>query len=180
MEVPGRLAYGCTSLAAAWPFGGTEIGLLADSVLAWDVPVSYLEYEEYGSETVEVVTEGEAWSLACVLRSWDSDALSLFAPNSSVGAVTGKRVVSTPGTNRAGYLWSARGTALVFAPESVVAGHDDQHPLVVFHKALPHPARSAKLELRLGRKWGLPLVVVPVRSAAGRMADVGFRGDISL
>lgn len=180
LEVPGRLAAGCTSLSTAFPHGGTALGFVGEIVAVVDAPVRIVRYEEHGHEFAEVVSAGEAWAIMGTLRSWDDAALALYALNSAAGTTTQRRVVTAPGSNRAGYLFSGRSTPLVFTPETVIAGHDAQHPLVVFHKAIPLPRAQARLELRLGRQFGLPIAFAALRDANSHAASVGFRQDLSL
>lgn len=180
MEVPGRLSFGCTSLSTAFPHGGTEIGLTHEVEVTDDLPRRLLTAEEWGGEVYDAVAGGQNVSLKAVLRAWDDDAVNLWMLNSSAGTVTQHKVIGVPGTNRAGYQWGGRTTVLVFTPESVIGGNDDQHPLVVFHKAMPIQARTVRLPLRLGKKWGLEVEIIGIRDSSDRISKVGFRKDLSL
>jgi len=179
LEVPGRLAWGCTDLTAAFPHGGTELGFVGQVAFEPGEGVQEITAEETG-RVVEVVATITRPVLTAVLRDADDDALGHVFLNTSTGSTTGRTVVDIGGTNRAGYLYAGRSGVLVFTPESVIEGNDDVHRMVVFYKAVPHTQAQAKLALVLGTKEEIPVAFIGIEDSSGRLVKAGFRADLSL
>lgn len=180
MDVPGRLAYGCTDLTTAWPHGGTGLGFVDKAFLDFDHRVYPITAEEYGGEIVDEVAMGVNILIRAVLRDDDPDAVSQVALNSSAGATTGYRVWEWPGTNRAGYFYSARGTVVVFTPQSVIDGDDDQHDVIIFYNALPRLQDSLSIAHHAREERQYPLAFRAVRDGSDRLVKVGRRADLSI
>jgi len=177
-HVPGQLCVDATDLTAAFPHGGTALGEVADAVLIREAPVQLISAEEFGNEPVEAVSGGEAWSLAASLRSWNKQAYSEFFLNAAAGGTSGHPLVQGSGTNRAGYLYSARSAVFVFSPMNL-----DLHPMVVFYKGMPMVEDTSELAFHLGGdadRLEVPVVIVGIRDGSDRVIKVGRRSDISL
>ena len=179
LRVPGKLVINPTDITAAFPHGGTEIGLVRDSQLRFGYRTDLVHAEEWGGQPVESVYCGEVALFAAVLREWDDDALSNVFPNTGTGAISGNRTilgrVSGGSFNRAGYLLSGKSFVLCFSPRSV-----DRHPMVIVRKAIPMVEETALLQLSLAEELGIGVVFQAIPDSSGRLYDVGKRGDLTL
>lgn len=177
LRVSGRLCWNPTDLSGSYPFGGTALGLVRSAALRVRETPHVIRAEEFGGIPVEAVYTGEEYVLACVLSSWDADAVSLTSEDSSAGGATGRRVLSSrPGASgaRAGSLVSSRSGILYFSPES------DSHPGVLFRKALPFREGISEWALRIAEEFGIPQLWLAVPDADGDTLQVGLRQDLSL
>lgn len=179
LRVPGRLVWAPTDLTTAYPMGGTEIGFLKKHAVELREPKVEISAEEWGAEVVEVVSGGERVSFVATLADYDEDALAQVFLNSSVGSVTGRRIIGGS-TNRAGYLYGSRSGVLAFVPESVISGNDDVDRMVIFHNAIPMVEAQAKLDKQLDLVDQVPVVFVATRTALKPSYEMGFRADLSL
>ncbi len=177
-NVPGQFAVDCTDLSTDYPHGGTALGKVRDVILTVDAPIQFARFEEYGQEIVEGYHGGEAFAFTAFMRQWDDDAYASCFLNTSTGSPSGKSVVESPGTDRAGTRLSANSRVLVFSPIDV-----DTDPVVVFYKAMPMVKQTADLNLELGgrvKEFGLPMVWVALRDASGQTMKMGRRSDITI
>lgn len=175
LAVPGRLCYGPSSLSSDYPHGGTGLGEVQQIVVSPNYTTQVITYETYGSEVTEEIHTGESWVIAATLRTWDSDAISTIFPNSAAGATSGHRVIHGVGSNVAGYTLSSKAVVLVFSPYNA-----DMHPMVVMYSAVPLVEASARLELKLGTQFGLPVMFRALRDSSNRQVRMGMRADLSL
>jgi len=149
------------------------MGIVRDVELDTSEPVHLVRGEEWGNEVVEGVSLGQAWVLACILRTYDPKALDVVFLNSSTGATTGWPVVEHGGTNRAGYLYSARAAVMAFTP------FDLDHSLsVVMYKVLPMLATEPRSAFGCAKEWDVGCVFVPIQDAAARRVKMGYRKDL--
>ena len=178
VAVPGRLCVNPANLAAAFPHGGTALGIVKAVSVRPGVSYQEVTAEEYGGERIEVVATGEAWVLAAILRSWDHDALSRFFPSEVVGG-SGQPLVTHPSlvadTGRAGRLLSASSIVLCFSPDSPA-----NHPGLVMHRAIPMLDAAIETNLSLARPQEIAVVFAAIRSAAGKSVSWGRLADIAL
>jgi hypothetical protein len=172
--IPGKLVLNPTSLTAAYPGGGTELGIVQDIVLTIEQPYKFIEAEEFGGQRVEAVVTREGCALGAVLRAWDKDALNRVFPNTALGAVTGKRKVSAPGTIRPGEKLSDRSVVLVFWPDD-----RDRHPFFVMWRALPAIQETSDIQLKLNEEFGLPVMFFGIQDTSGRLYTMGLPHDIT-
>jgi hypothetical protein len=174
LRSPGRLSYGATSLATAYPHGGTALGIVRAIAAAPNERFVDVIAEEYGGETVERLFMGQSWTISAILRSFDPAALALVAPNSTTGTVSQERIVTEPGTVRAGHPRATAGVKLVFSPDAPDA------PYLVLYRAIPSIEASATLQFGRSVETELAIVFTGARDASGRMIAWGRSEDISL
>jgi len=174
LQVPGQLCHTPTSLTAAFPHGGTALGEVSQVVVSPNYTVAYITYETYGTEVTEVVHTGESWVIGFSLRTWDEDALNKVFVNTAAGATSGHRVVHGAGTNPAGYTLSSKSLILCFSPDNA-----DQHPMVMFYKAVPLVDASARLAMRRGTNLEFPIMFRALRDSSNRQVRMGMRSDLS-
>ena len=180
MDVPGRLAFGVTDLTAAWPHSGTGMGFVDKVFVDWSAPVYPVTAMEYGGEVVEEIALAENVILECVLRDDDPDAIGKNALNTSAGSPSGFKILEAGGTNRAGYFYTARQSVVVFTPQSVIDGEDDQHDMVVFYNALPRMAESQRIAHHANTERQYALSFRATRDSSNRLVQIGRRSDLSL
>lgn len=177
--VPGRLSFGATGLAGAYPHGGTALGIVKAIALRPGATYEEVTAEEYGGERVEVVATGEAWTLAAILRSWDADGVARIFPTMSVPASGIARVLhpntADPNAGRAGRLLSSSAVVLVFTPDALLV-----HPGIVFHRAVPLLDDQAEMNFSLARMTEVAVVFAALRSATGKSVSVGRLSEIAL
>jgi hypothetical protein len=171
---PGKLVLNPTSLTSTYPGGGTELGIVQDIVLTIDQPYKFVQAEEFGGQTVEGIVTKEGCSLGAILRSWDRDALTKLFPNTSQGSVSGKRLVTAPGTIRPGEQLSARSAVVVFWPDD-----RDRHPMLVLWRALPAIKETSEIQLKLSEEYGVPALFFGIQDTSGRLYSWGMAHDIS-
>lgn len=173
--VPGRLSFGPSSLVAPYPHGGTALGIVRAIAARPNILHHAIEAEEYGGETVEYVSARDgAWTLAAILRSYDDDAVSKLFPNTSIGTVSQRRLVSQPGAVRTGRLMSGSSIVLVFTPDS------SDERMLVLHRAIPMVEEAVLLTMAQAIPLEVGVVFAGIRNAAGKSASWGMREDIAL
>tara|TARA_B100000686_G_scaffold145595_1_gene153091 strand:- start:939 stop:1505 length:567 start_codon:yes stop_codon:yes gene_type:complete len=179
LRIPGKLVINPTDINAAYPHGGTEMGLTRDSQMRFGIKTSLVHAEEWGNQPVESVYCGESAVFAAVLREWDNDAISNIFPNVGTGAVSGDKTilgrVAGAGVNRAGYLLSNKSFVLLFSPKSV-----DRHPMVIIRKAIPMVEEASMLQLSLAEEMGIGVVFQAIPDSSDRLYDIGRREDLTL
>ena len=177
LRVPGALIAAPSDLATAFPFGGTELGLVQAVQLRREARRELIRAEEFGAEVVDVLDLGEDYLLACSLRGWDSDAWAKVYTNTSVGAASGRASPHSPGAVSAGTLRSGAAFGLLFAPEDV-----DRHPAVYFPRALALTVEALSVDLN---RTGEALTGVVFRAtrrgfSAGDLCQVALLADVTL
>jgi len=175
LTVPGRLCVAPADLTVAFPHGGTALGLVRQIAIRILTARAEVVAEEYGIEAVEQLYLGQRWVLAGTMRSLDDDAVQRLFPSTAVGATTQHRVISYPGTERAGTLRSASSVVLCFSPDDL-----DHHPMVIFHRALPLLDEQAELQAQLDAEMGAGFAFLAIRAADGRAVSMGQREDLVL
>jgi len=180
MDVPGRLAYGCTDLTASWPHGGTGMGFVDKTWVEIDSPVYPLVAMEYGGEGVDEIALGGRALIRCVLRDDDTDALGVAPLNSAAGVPSGYQVISGLGANVAGTFHSSRAVVVVFTPQSVIDGDDGAHDLVVFFHASPRFDEAQRIAHHAQEERQYALAFRALRDSSGRNWKIGRRADLSL
>lgn len=112
---PCRLVIAPTNLGAAYPFGGTQIGLSQEILWNRNVERVRIVAEELGGRTVRSSFTQKSAELACAMRGWDSDFLALLPDGASANGGT-----ITPAVSTAGVLLTQR--KLLLVPEEIAAG----------------------------------------------------------
>ncbi len=175
LRVPGRLCINPTDLSAAFPHSGTAIGIASQIRIITGIEEARVTAEEFGGQAVEAILGKRDYFLGCLLRQWDNDAIGmLFGDDSSAGA-SGDRIISWPGTDRAGYQLSGRSVKLCFT-----ADRQTEHPSVLVYKAIPLYAEAEALRLTVLAELAMPVVFLGIRDGSSRVAAMGLLSDLSL
>ena len=172
LRAPGRLVINPTDLGAAFPYGGTALGIVKAIAIRPGAKYQRITAEEYGGEVVEMVGNGEAWTLAAILRDFDHDAVAkLF------GTVSAGNVVTYPGSVRAGRLMSDLAVKLLFAPNNPAVA-----PACLFYRALPLLEDAAAMSMSRAAEFGVSMVFVALRNGSdpAKAVAMGPLGSLSL
>jgi hypothetical protein len=186
LRVPGRFAYGCTDLTLAWPHGGTGLGVVKQ--VAWtERGAPYpLTLEAMGGEPVEYLEPGVDAFFAFILRTNDDNAISKVFRNTAAGTVSQRRVVTEPGTVRAGNWMSGRAVSpLVFTPEGSTHAWsrttpDVDAPFFVLYNAIPHKREDLEIPLERTDEWAIGTTWHGIRDSSSRVYARGARKDLTL
>jgi hypothetical protein len=175
LAVPGKLCTSPTDFTTAYPHGGTALGTIRDAQIIIEQPYQFIIAEEYGNARYEGIITGEGVVFGATLLSWDKDMLAKIFPNTSVGAVSGKTVVTSPSTIRPGEPMSSRAVALCFSPDD-----PDRNPGLLIRKAIPAIKETSELSCRIDQEFGIPVLWYGIRDASDRVYSVGLLRDIVL
>lgn len=168
-QASGRLAYGCSSLAAAWPHGGTGLGLVGGIFLSTPSLIASLPAEETNS-AVKVLSLGGDLAVTFTCRGWDNDALSVIFPNTATS--NSHRVVSFPASTIGVAPTSL--TNLVFTP------NNPNHPGFVLYSVAPVLEVNAQLYFSAYRYLEIPALMIAMPDGSDRLGKLGKFSELSL
>lgn len=175
----GRLTFNPTDLTIAFPHGGTELGLIRDSIFRFGIATEEIRAEEWGNVPTEYVYAGSSALLAVILREFDNDALETIFPDTPTGAASGDEIirgaVSGTGVTLGGTLLSTQSGVLVVSPEA-----PEKQEFLVLYNAIAMPEETAELQYSAGDEIGMAVVFRAAPDATFRMWNVGKRRDVSL
>lgn len=161
----GRLAYGCTNLATAWPHGGTGLGLIGQCFLFPQRLWRALDAEETNA-AVEVLWLGGNVTVAFTMVGWDHDAAAVINPNTSTSSST--TVVEWPGSDYAPGTPIAPLSNVVFTPFDTTNGKG-----WVLYKAVAVPDVNAELACSAGRFLEVPGVLIATPNSSDNLGKFG-------
>lgn len=176
LRLRGRLVASPTNLGAAYPHGGTEIGLVRDARFKYGVITQEITAEEYGGTATEAVYAAESAVFAGIARDYDNDMIARLFPNTATGGSGFARVDHL--ATDAGRLLSSDSIVLLFAPAATNA--TTGHPHILVYNAVPVLDAAAELQLHAGAEAGVAFVFRCVPDASSRIYAIGRRGDLSL
>lgn len=167
---PGRLAVDCTDLEAAWPHGGSGLGLVEGVRLLPQVEPIIVEGAEYGGEPTAVGYAGQDPVLLVDLREpMDDDVITLAWAN--VGGGAGAKVARHPGAQRAGRSPAPR--VLVFTPDDWA-----EHPLIYAYSAAPLMRPAAVIPWSVLQECRYPMAFRLHRDGDGDAYELGLLSDV--
>ena len=172
-RVTGRLAYGCTDLSAAWPHGGTGLGIAGKVYFNPPSQYAVTEREEDGSVGRVIYSGGRA-VIGVDLLQWDDDAISICFPNTGAGSAG--QLIQYPGSGANGPLPGedvASVSNLVFTPEN-----DTEHPAIVLYKAFPVTETNQELRMSSYQVLTVRVLFLGTEDTNGRLAAMGILSDI--
>jgi len=173
-RTPGRLAINPTNLSTGFPHGGTAIGVCNKIRFIISQSNPKVRAEEFGGQAVEAVFIPSDIVLACNIRSKDNDAIETLFSSTATGA-SGNRVISWPGSTRAGMLQSSRAVSLIFTPENTL-----EHPAIIIYNALPLVSIASEMRLSILQESVFPAIFLGLRDGTSRVAQMGILGDLTL
>jgi hypothetical protein len=174
LYTPGKLCKNPTNLALPFPHGGTELGLVRQVVIARTHTEARITAEEFGSEVVENIYLGEVWTVGFRLRTYDNDAIADLFPNTTVGT-SGNRVISHPGSNRAGRLESQDAVKLCFSPLNA-----ETHPMLLMYRAIPMLEETVEFNVSMAEPLEFGCIFLGIRDGTNRVIAFGMKGDLTL
>jgi len=154
---PGRLIWGATDLTAAYPYGGTELGLTRDGVrLTIQQATRDIVAEETGVAIQETIYLGSNVRIEASLYQWDDDALQRVFHNTDTGGTVSEKVIEIPGdAYNPGSKLSAKAGVLVFSPTDTT-----NNKVILLRKAIPMSPASIGIDFSVGKDSILPVVFV--------------------
>lgn len=175
LRAPGQLVVNPTNLGLAFPHGGTRVGSVRLVALTVAGQGFRVESEALG-EATDVLEGPNRYVFACFLRGWDDDAVRLFlADNYRQGAVSGHAVFSEPGDSVPGSSALGRAARILYVPDDPVHA-----PALLIHRGVPDWSDNAEVAWRRRDELGIPLAVECIRSAAGKIVEIGMIADLTL
>ena len=174
----GRIAWAPTSLTAAFPHGGTELGVIRDATFKPGFKYEEIRAEEYGNVPTEYVYDGSHGVFMAVLRGFDNDALSTIFPDTTTGSATGDQILRADvsgSVTLAGTLISTNSGILVVSPNS-----PETEEFLVLYNAMPMVEAQAQLQYKASEEVGMAVVFGASPDATGRQWNIGKRRDLSL
>lgn len=168
-----RLIINPTNFSAAYPYGGTEIGIFQGIEWRPNVQTREVAAEEWGGANANAVYAGERPLLLGVLRGYDADAIAACFPNttttSSQAEITGHVATgNVPGTKLSGLAMS-----VLVAPKE-----ETLDPALYLPNALPVIQEELAAKYSFASELGLALSWVALPDANGRLYDQGLLANI--
>jgi hypothetical protein len=184
-HVPGRLAFGCTDLTAAWPHGGTGLGVVHGLILTRYGTAYPATAEAFAGDPVEYLEPGEAWGIGGRIGTLDDDMLGKAFPSTPTGTISGHEYVTAPGSVHGGDWMSSRSFVCVFTPEGAThaasaTAADVDAPFIVLYRCLP--VMGDPLEITLNRKQDVSIrfAWMGIRDSSSRVMAFGRRRDLQV
>jgi len=165
----GYLVKDPTDLSAAFPHGGAPLGLYRSVV--WKITATRAEItaEEYANLPVELIEGAESIIVAATLREYNQTSLAAVFPSTSAGGVQRTK------TTQRGSLGSDRAIKLLISPLST----EDQ-PALLIPRAIPLVAEAADIAFHLDEEWGVPVMLMGIPDATGRLYELNTLGNMTL
>lgn len=178
LRIPGKLSHSPTSLATAYPHGGTALGTVSVA-LRFVEPTFLVTAEEWGGCVVELIDGGLQPVLDVEIREVaDPDSLAAVFPCYAAGAAGGPTLVySVDSTaHRAGRrIGDTLSRVLVFTPDNV-----EEHPWIIFRRAVPALRESVEMTLRGNSTAALRVLWYATPDSNKKVLDWGRRRDLVL
>ena len=175
IRLGGRLCSGPTDLAAAFPHGGTALGMVSEAVFRPNLKRAQITAEEFGDEPIEVIVTSETVVLGCLLRGVDADAWNTIWEDTTAGSSSGQPVVDYPGSTRVGNLASDRAVKLLYSPDDL-----QNDPGILLYSALPILDETAELALSISEEMVVRVVWQGIRDGSGNVYQIGRLEDLTL
>ena len=176
----GKLCFNPTDLTAAWPHGGTGLGVVGDVVLqqTWLTEDANAADDRHAGEVVETYFLGELWKLAFAIRQWDDDPVNLLMAHHKAGATRTIVTDQYTGTTarRPGTRLSTSAVKLLFTPEDYLA-----NPAVLFYKAIPCLEVMQEVQLSAMEEQKVAAVFKAMyHQSIGKVYQMGLLSELSL
>jgi len=176
LRIPGKLVKDPTDLSAAYPYGGTELGLVHQAMFKPQAKHHPITAEEWGEQTVEVISGGTSVLFGVTLRGMDNDAWSSVWPDTATGSPSGDKTIRFRVDNsRAGSLLSASSMILLFVPEAVM-----RHRAVIIRDAIPVVVEDASIQFSASEEIALDVIFYGRPDSSERVAQIGYIKDLAL
>lgn len=168
-NVQGFICHSPTDLSAAFPHGGTEIGLFGQMIFKVTPTRAEITAEEYANQTVEIIEGAENVVVAASLREFNATAIGLLFPGLASGGP------SRTMTTQRGALGSARGKKILLSPLS-----SEDQPALLLYRAVPLVDEALSLSYHLDEEWGIGAVFLGLPDATGRLYAMNTLDKLAL
>lgn len=168
----GSLVRDPTNLSAAYPHGGTELGVLSDGHVVPYFKTSSVKGAEdkHSNQTVETVYLGESWVFGVTLRQFDSDAVGAVFPNKGTTGPQKKAASSV----KPGYRLSNRSMRLLFVPTNA------SHPAILLYRVLPMIKETDELHTRAISEFAFQALFECIPDTNGNVHAMDLLSNLSL
>lgn len=170
----GRIVVDPDDLAAAYPYGGTEVGLVGQCRFRPVKQILTNTAEEFGGTVVEVAIGGDAAVMSLNARGWNKDMI-LNLPGGSAGPGSTGRLrgdVSTSGVRSGVFL---TGVKVLHVPDDRTNGI-----FTLLRSAVVHVDATAAAEKSYSREFGTPVVLMATPPSGGIAWEQGKKGELTL
>ena len=153
LRAPCQVCQDPTNLSAAFPHGGTALGLTSYQVVVPNFKYDHVHAHERGGARTETIFGGGDAVLGLRIRQYDADAYTLIFPQVTTG---GSRLLVRSGEGTEGEYLSGRGVALLFSPVGADGGQDP--PGLYAPLAVPRFDESLELRFQVLREFYVPVL----------------------
>lgn len=179
-RIPGKLVKDPTDLTAAYPYGGTELGLVGREELRFRATHAPLTAEEWGEQVYEVIHGGTSLVFACELRGFDQDLVATVFPDTADGSKiitdTREKIIRFRATtSQAGSKLGDSSFALLFVPDDTKT-----KPGVLLYDAVPVIAEEAVIGLDPEREVTISVLFYARPDGTDRVGEIAPVKDMTL
>lgn len=172
LRIPGKLCINPTDLSAAFPHGGTALGMTKKNEFFPNASYLPVLGEEYGGAVVDLIFTGERPRFVCYLREWDSDAIGHIFHNASGAVVTFD--AKTEGS-RGGVSLYGNAAKLYFSPDAPTAAVG-----LLGYSAVPMIEASAAMQFAPAEEIGLAVAWEFTPNSSGKIGQIGLPGSLTV
>lgn len=176
-RIPGVLIANPTDLAAAFPYGGTVLGVVRSIELDLGARVRMVIDEGGGGGVIEQVKLGQASALHAVIRSWDPNMVAALFPNTTSfeGLPVQVNQESGTGIEPPGIFGSGSAVKLLFAPVAPL-----HHEGIILYRAVPYAQEAARMQLSLTKEVGVAVSFMGLPNDSALRHKIGFLERLTL
>lgn len=170
----GRIVVGPTNLTAAYPYGGTEVGLVGQCRFRPVKQILTNTAEELGGTVVEAAIGGDAAVMSMNARGWNKDMITNLPGGSAGPGSTGRLRgdVATSGVRSGVFL---TGMKVLHVPDDRTNGI-----FTLLRSAVVHTDATAVAEKSYSREFGTPIVLIATPPSGGIAWEQGKKGELTL
>jgi len=178
-KLRGSLVKDPTDLTAAFPHGGTALGLVGDfKIQIQPRAKAIVTAEEWGGVEVGSSYQADMVKLAGVLREFDKDAIQQCFANTVEGTVTqnrGIRETLTSSGLKPGEDTAAKAFKVLIAPED-----PDHVPGFLLYNGDPHHKELTSINVGPTEAWGIQIGFLGLPDASFRIYAHEFLSDMDI
>lgn len=175
-NVAARVVKDPTDLSAAFPYGGTELGLTMRNRFSPNIVTRETTREEWGGASASAHYLSERGLLAMVVRDMDPDMVAAIFPNTA--SVNGHTVIRggfATSQNLPGYDLSGLSGKILLAPLDPAA-----HEGVLLFNGLPVIDEDFSAEYGINSEVGIGLAWLALPDSTGRTWEWGKIAGMTL
>lgn len=181
-------------LTAAYPYGGTEMGLCRSAAFVWGIKYAPIQCEEFGGIATEFMYLSETAVLSAVLREYDDDMIKtvFHSSNEGMNGTTGKKVtvsgkpvvraglsskVATSGIGNTypGQIVSALHKSILFVPDDT-----ENHEFLLMYNAMPMVQEASDMKMTAAEWAEVGVVFHAIPDSTGKLYEFGRITDIPI